>query len=111
MAMLKITNSATANEDRWILCGRLAGPWVAELRSNWDQMRDRAFGRRYVIDLSDVTLIDKSGERLLVELKGEGAELVATGMYTKHLLEHLDSAETQPLPTGGSLRGRRSDAS
>jgi hypothetical protein len=90
-AMLRITNSTTVDEARWILCGRLAGPWVAELRSNWDQMRERWRGCRYVIDLSDVLLIDESGEQLLVELRDEGAEFVARGVYIKHLLETLKS--------------------
>jgi hypothetical protein len=90
-AMLKITNSATADEARWILCGRLAGPWVAELRSNWDQVRGWWRGRRCVIDLSDVVLIDENGEELLGELRDEGAELVARGVYIKHLLETLKS--------------------
>ena len=93
--MLKITHSATGSEVRWILCGQLAGPWVAELRSNWDQVRNRFRGRRHVIDLSDVTLIDDSGEGLLGELRGEGAELVARGMYTKHLIENIKSKEKQ----------------
>ena len=48
-----------------------------------------------VIDLSDVTLIDDSGEGLLGELRGEGAELVARGMYTKHLIENIKSKEKQ----------------
>ena len=91
--MLKITNSGTVDEERWILCGQLAGPWVAELRSNWDQVRDRSGSRRYVIDLSDVTLIDGSGEGLLGELRNEGAEFVAKGVYTKHILENLKSKE------------------
>jgi anti-anti-sigma regulatory factor len=95
--MLKITNSATVSEERWILSGRLAGPWVPELRSNWDQLRDRSCGRRCVIDLSDVTLIDDSGEGLLSELRDEGAELVACGMYTKHLIENLKSREKPPF--------------
>ena len=89
--MLKITNSAAGNEDRWILCGQLVGPWVAELRSNWDQVLDRSRGRRYVIDLSEVTCIDASGEELLSELKDEGAEFLAKGLYTKHLIENLKS--------------------
>ena len=96
--MLKITNSATANEDRWILCGKLAGPWVGELRSNWDQVCDRSRGRRYVIDLSDVTVIDKSGEELLAALREEGAEFVARGVYTKHVLENLQNKEERPFP-------------
>ena len=95
--MLKITNSATVDEERWILCGQLAGPWVAELRSNWDQVRDRSGSRRYVIDLSDVTLIDGSGEGLLGELRNEGAEFVARGVYTRHLLENLKSKNERPV--------------
>ena len=87
--MLKIAHSETVNEERWILCGRLAGLWVAELRSCWDQVRGRSRGRRCVIDLNDVTPIDESGEALLGELKDEGAELVARGVYTRHLIENL----------------------
>jgi hypothetical protein len=89
--MLKITNSATIDEDRWILSGQLAGLWVTELHSNWDQIRDRSCGRRCVIDLSDVTLIDQRGEGLLGRLRDEGAQFVATGVYTRHLLENLRS--------------------
>ena len=95
--MLKITNNATANEDRWTLSGQLAGPWVAELRSNWDQVRGRSRGRRYVIDLSDVTVIDKRGEGLLAELRDEGSEFVARGVYFQHLLENLKSQEERPF--------------
>ena|SRR5437870_5775049 len=95
--MLKVTNSTTANEEKWILCGQLAGPWVAELRSNWDQVRGRSRGRRYVIDLSDVTFIDANGEGLLGDLRDEGAEFVARGVYTKHLLENLKSKNERPV--------------
>jgi hypothetical protein len=91
MTMLKITNRATADEVRWTLCGRLAGPWVAELRSNWEQAHDRSRGRQHVIDLSEVVSIDESGEELLGELRSQGAELVASGVYTRHLIENLKS--------------------
>jgi hypothetical protein len=33
--------------------------------------------------------IDKSGERLLRAMSKKGAELVANGMYTKHVLENV----------------------
>jgi hypothetical protein len=36
-----------------------------------------------------VTFIDKSGERLLRAMSKKGAELVANGMYTKHVLEKV----------------------
>jgi hypothetical protein len=94
--MLRITHSATFNEQRWILSGQLAGPWVPELRSNWNQVRDRTPGRRYAIDLSDVTLIDESGETLLRDLRDEGAVFVAKGVYTRHLLENLKCREGRP---------------
>jgi hypothetical protein len=89
--MLMIKNSATADEDRWILVGQLAGLWVAELRSNWDQVRLWSRGRRCVIDLTEVTCIDARGEELLSELKDEGAEFFAKGLYIKHLIENLKS--------------------
>jgi hypothetical protein len=41
------------------------------------------------VDLNDVTFIDKGGERLLRAMSKKGAELVANGMYTKHLLEKV----------------------
>jgi hypothetical protein len=87
--MLRITNRTSAEEVRWILCGRLTGPWVGELRSNWDQAREWSRDRRHVIDLSDVTSIDERGEALLGELKDQGAAFLARGVYTRHLLENL----------------------
>ena len=87
--MLRISNRMTAGEVRWVLCGRLAGPWVAELRSTWNQARAWSRDRRHVIDLTDVTSIDQTGEALLGELKDEGAEFLARGVYTRHLLENL----------------------
>jgi anti-anti-sigma regulatory factor len=44
---------------------------------------------RAVVDLSDVTFIDQSGEMLLSEMSSDGAEFVAAGVETKHLLETL----------------------
>ncbi len=87
--MLRISNRTTAEEVRWVLCGRLAGPWVGELRSSWDQARELSRDRKHVIDLSDVTSIDEKGEALLAELRDQGAEFIASGVYTRHLLENL----------------------
>jgi len=44
---------------------------------------------RRVLDLSDATLIDASGEKLLAEMRSSGAEFVAAGVATRHLLESL----------------------
>lgn len=87
--MLRICYSRNRTSQRWTLCGQLAGPWVEELRSCWRH----ANGSREVVDLSDVTYIDESGETLLEEMSSAGVEFVATGVETKYLLDNLTIKE------------------
>jgi hypothetical protein len=42
-----------------------------------------------VVDLNEVTVIDKRGEEVLSMMIDEGARFVASGLYTKHLLQSL----------------------
>jgi hypothetical protein len=86
--LLRITQTETATEQRWMLCGRLAGPSVAVLRACWEHDR-AADGVRRLLDLRDVTFIDESGEELLWEMRSGGVEFVAAGVATKHLVESL----------------------
>ena len=87
--MLKITITETQTESRWVLLGQLTGPWVRELRKLWKEKHPTASQKSCVVDLNDVTFIDKSGERLLRAISKTGADLTAEGLYTKHLLEEL----------------------
>ena len=87
--MLRASYSDTADGQRWNLCGRLAGPWVDELRSCWRHARQRAPLSHAVIDLKEVTYIDDGGARLLAEMEEAGAELVAAGVENKHLVATL----------------------
>jgi hypothetical protein len=82
---------------RWILCGQLAGPWVEELRASWNRARADTPSLSQVVDLSDVTFIDESGEKLLSEMHAAGVEFVAAGVDTKHLLENLAVKGQRPL--------------
>lgn len=50
-----------------------------------------------MVDLSDVTFIDESGEKLLRQMHGEGVQFIAAGVDTKHVVEHLETADRQPL--------------
>ena len=93
--MLKITNTRTAREDRWILSGSLQGVWVTELRSNWREIRSDALGRKCVIDLREVISIDEAGQQLLAEFKDEGAQFVATGIYVKHILQEITDKQSR----------------
>lgn len=95
--MLRICYSDTGAEQRWKLCGQLAGAWVGELESCWRYARTVAPRSRAVLDLSDVTFVDEAGERLLSEIRSCGAKFVGAGVDTKHLLEDFDSHDKKPL--------------
>jgi hypothetical protein len=97
IAMLRITHAQTETEQRWTLCGQLTRPWVAELRACWEGCRRAGVSTHTVVDLSDVTFIDESGERLLSEMESDGAEFVAAGVETKHLLKQLKAKGERPL--------------
>jgi RND family efflux transporter MFP subunit len=87
--MLKINFSQTAAEEKWILHGHLTGPWVHELRTCWKVNHRTDEGRACIVDLNEVTFIDKSGEQLLRVLAEDGAQFTANGTYIKHVIEHL----------------------
>jgi anti-anti-sigma regulatory factor len=87
--VLKITVTETETDRRWIVQGRLVGPWVNELRTTWKTAHRNQDKRACIIDLNDVTFIDKSGERLLRAMSKKGAQLIARGLYVKHVLEQV----------------------
>lgn len=87
--MFRVSYSDTAEGQRWSLCGRLAGPWVDELRSCWQQAQERAPRARTVVDLTDVSFIDESGETLLAEMEISGATLLAAGVENQHVVASL----------------------
>lgn len=90
--MLKITINETETETRWILQGRLVGPWVRELRSCWKKRHGTQTTQKCIVDLNDVTFIDKSGERLLRAISKKGAQFVANGIYTRHVIDMVKAA-------------------
>ena len=87
--MLRITIKENGSEQRWTLQGRLTKECLAELVSNWRADRSGSSAGNRIVDLSEITVIDKSGEEVLSMMIDEGAMFVATGLYTRHLLESL----------------------
>ena len=63
--MLKISVIETKTELRWMLEGRLAGPWVTELRKSWKSKQRSRKGGACIVDLHDVISVDQAGEELL----------------------------------------------
>ena len=89
--VLKITITDLPDEQRWSLQGQLVGQWAAELKSTWRKERHASDTRRCIVELIEVTSIDRQGEAVLTEIMSQGAEFVASDVYTKHLLRNLRS--------------------
>jgi len=87
--MLKISFVDAPAEQRIVLCGKLAGPWIGELQEAWENSRRHLGNRRCVVDLSEVTLIDQAAHGLLATMVHDGAELVANGLVNRWLIEAL----------------------
>jgi hypothetical protein len=89
--MLRITVSETTSEQRWILQGRLTGSAIEELVTSWRANRRCPRSQSCIVDLNEITSIDKDGEQVLVMMIQDGAKFEVTGLYTKHLLESLSA--------------------
>jgi anti-anti-sigma regulatory factor len=88
--MLRTTILEESAEQRWTLQGRLSGPWVAHLKSDWEKSHCKSGKRKCVVDVCAVTFVDMEGERALAAMMNDGAEFIASGVYTKHVLEMLE---------------------
>jgi anti-anti-sigma regulatory factor len=70
------------------LDGRIAGPWVAELRRAWMDAVPSITSQRVSIDLRNVTYADASGRQALREIYTRAsAELVTNSPWTQYLAE------------------------
>jgi len=88
--MLKINFNETPTEERWILYGRLTVPWMHELRTCWKKNHRTDVSRACIVDLNEVTFIDKSSGSCRARL-----QFVADGMYTKDVLDQI-TARSRP---------------
>jgi ABC-type transporter Mla MlaB component len=88
-----------ALEQTWVLQGRQTKRSVAELEAS---RRAEPTGRCRIVDLNEVTSIDKSGEEVLLMMVHDGARFVASGVYTRHLLEQLQGGQAKENQLGGS---------
>jgi hypothetical protein len=89
--MLKITVTDLPDEQRWSLEGQLVDEWAAELKSRWRAARQAGDTRKRILELIEVTAIDRNGEAALAEIMNQGVEFIASDVYTKHLLQNLRS--------------------
>lgn len=84
--MLKITVQENHAGTVLELQGKIAGPWVEELKTCWQKT---AVGPPVKIHLCAVTYIDGQGKNLLTEMYRRGADLVAEGCMTKAIVDEI----------------------
>jgi hypothetical protein len=97
--VLKITITDLPDEEKWSLQGLLVGHWAAELKSRWREVHHVKNTRRCIVELIEVTSIDRNGEAVLAEIMGDGAQFIASDVYTKHLLRNLRGELTRSRMT------------
>ena len=103
--MLRITRTDTDMEQKLILEGRLTEPWTADIASLWQETRRAYPERKFVVDLRGVVRIDSAGAGALALMKASGAEFLASGIRTRHLVKDLETEAQQKSRCGGRTIG------
>jgi anti-anti-sigma regulatory factor len=78
--MLKITKSGECLR----LEGRVAGPWVSEVRKAVEE--ERPLGRALTLDLSGVTYVNNEGATLLRSFSEAGIAMTGTSRFVAAVL-------------------------
>ena len=95
-AMLRISDSEAETDIVTLrLEGQIIGDWISELNGVCEQMLTA--GRKVILDLGDVSLIDRSGLTLLASLSQRGVALVRCSPFQEAQLRLASSP--QPHPT------------
>ena len=97
--MIRISEIRKGSARRLLVEGTIAGDWVEVLEKSWLQAQTERNGEPMRIDLSGVTWIDDKGRELLKRILQSGAELRATGIMTKSVIEEISGADaSRPSP-------------
>lgn len=106
--MIRISEIRKGSKQRLLVEGTLAGDWVEVLEKSWLEAQASRNGEPMRIDLSGVTWIDDKGRELLKRILQDGAELRATGIMTRSVIEELieeisggDATRPSPKPIQG----------
>ena len=87
--MFKISITETDKSRRLVLEGTLIHPWTEEVERAWTSAGEQLEGRRLIIDLRNVTLISRDGEKTLLKLMRNGAKFSTRDVLTGYLVKEL----------------------
>ncbi|MFY9553509.1 MAG: hypothetical protein WAV47_02195 [Blastocatellia bacterium] len=103
--MIRISEIRKGSKRRLLVEGTLAGDWVEVLEKSWLEAQTSRNGEPMRVDLSEVWIDDK-GRKLLKRILQDGAELRATGIMTRSVIEEVieeisgaDATRPSPKPT------------
>jgi hypothetical protein len=86
---MRINRSREQSKLSLFVEGTLSGVWVDELEKCWLEAKSSPGDRPVRVDLSGVVYIDDRGRQLLARMFRDGAELQATGVMTKGIIEEI----------------------
>jgi anti-anti-sigma regulatory factor len=102
--MLRITIHNDPRTRTFQLEGKLAGPWVDELKRCWQDMLAAARTPAIRFDLTGVTFIDAAGKEFLAARYGEGAELIVAGCQMRALAAEIANTPQANAQSNGGAR-------
>lgn len=94
--MIRISETREGSKRRLLVEGTLSGDWVDVLEKCWLEAKTPPNGEPMRIDLSGVTYVDNKGRQLLARMARDGAELRATGVMTRAVIEEITAREASP---------------
>jgi anti-anti-sigma regulatory factor len=87
--VIRISQINEGSKQRLLVEGTLSGDWVDVLESCWLETPHAPDGEPMRIDLSGVTYVDDRGRGLLARMIQDGAELRATGVMNRAVIQEI----------------------
>ena len=87
--MFKISVVESGGQQKLILEGTLVHPWTREVEKVWRGVASGISDRKPIIDLQNVTAINRDGEETLYKLMRQGARFRCVDVFTKDVLKRV----------------------
>jgi hypothetical protein len=101
--VIRISKIGDDSAFRLFIEGTLSDGWVDAVETSWLEAQPQLNGKRMRIDLSGVSYVDDKGRNLLARMMRCGAELLATGIMTRAVIEEI-TTEIESERDGGTTR-------
>jgi hypothetical protein len=87
--MFKISVVENDGQQKLVLEGTLVYPWTAEVEKAWRGVTSGASDRKPIIDLQNITAINRDGEETLYKLMSQGARFRCVDVFTRDVLKRV----------------------